>query len=152
MKLSTFALIAGVLAGLWLAACGGAKPRAAAQEPVAGLDHRATHDPRIEDLDRQITEQLEELGLAPPTDMELTEMMVSHSTPALPMADLASSCSSPPAADGCEDVCTTGDLICDNARAICDLASELAGDDWAAQRCAAGQESCDRARERCCGC
>lgn len=152
MKLSTFALIAGILAGLWLAACGGAKPQATAREPVAGMDSRQVHDPRIEDLDRQITEQMEELGLAPPSDTELTEMMVGHATPALPMGELAESCSTPPPAGDCEDVCTTGDLICDNARAICDLASEMSGDAWAAQRCASGQESCDRAKERCCGC
>ncbi len=137
---------------LLVAACGGQQPRAATTEPsTAGLDSRQTHDPRIVDLDRQIAEQLEELGLAPPTDPELTEMMVSHSTPALPRSELAETCSAPPT-DDCGDVCSTGDLICDNARAICDLAGELAGDDWAARRCAAGQESCDRARERCCDC
>ena len=42
--------------------------------------------------------------------------------------------------------------ICDNAGRICDLADDLPGDTWAAERCDAGKAACARASERCCGC
>ncbi len=141
-----------VIVALGLGACAGpsASGKAVQSEPSVNDLVGRGHDARIEDLDRQIAEQMEELGLTAPTDDEM--MSSGWESPALPMSDLVSTCEAPPMGDGCEDVCTTGDLICDNAQAICDLADELAPDDWAAQRCSAGRESCDRARERCCGC
>ncbi len=129
------------------AGCGGAKSQKA---PMHDLDGPRGHDPRIEDLDRQIAEQMAEIGLAPPTDEEMA--MASWQAPDLTMGSLVDACEAPPTGEACADVCTTGDLICDNATSICELADDLPGDDWAAERCAAGKESCDRARERCCTC
>jgi hypothetical protein len=52
----------------------------------------------------------------------------------------------------CQDVCSLADSICDAADEICRLADALPGDAWAAGRCTAGNESCAKARARCCGC
>ena len=146
--LITFAVFVGL--GFGACAAPSAPGKASSSEPTMhGIDSRG-HDPRIQNLDSQIAEQMEELGLTAPTDDEM--MSSGWESAALPESDLVSTCEAPPMGDGCDDVCTTGDLICDNAQAICDLADELAPDDWASQRCSAGRESCDRARERCCGC
>jgi hypothetical protein len=142
---------------LLLAACGGAKPRASASEPppgatAGGLEDRApSGDPRIVELDAQIDADLGRLGLEPPSDAEIGEAMVGHRTFEPMSGGAADSCPVPPAGAGCGDVCTLADSICHNAERICDLADEL-DDDWATRRCFAGRLSCERARERCCGC
>ena len=149
----------GLCAGVWLIACGGVRQQRSASPPSAAETAadsggvptgRPTEE--IRDLDAQITQQLAQLGLNAPTDAEVVDMMAQSSTPALPESALASSCQPAPSGDTCTDVCTLGDSICGNARRICDLADQLPGDDYAAQRCTAGRASCDRARTRCCGC
>jgi hypothetical protein len=155
MKTWWIAIVAVVI-GAWLAACGAAGARKTASEPAAqdssaaGMTGRPTEE--IRDLDAQIAQQMADLGLAPPSDAEVTDMMAQSSTPALPTASVVDSCEQPPQADGCGDVCTLADSICTNARRICDLADQLPGDDYAAQRCTAGRGSCDRAKTRCCDC
>lgn len=147
----TVALLLGMIGGVAIAACGGtqARKQRVEQEQVPGGGR--VHDD-LRQLDAQITTDLATLGLSPPTESELTEMMVAHSVPALPEDAAAAACDPPPVGDGCNDVCTVGDAICSNARQICDLADDLPGDAWAAQRCASGKASCERARQRCCAC
>jgi hypothetical protein len=145
---------------LFLAGCGGAKSGRASSsaEPppsadVGGLDGRAPQgDPRIVELDEQIAAELGTLGLEAPTDAEVGEAMVAHRTFEPMSGGVADSCPVPPAGAACGDVCTLADSICHNAERICDLADELDGDAWATRRCFAGRLSCERARERCCGC
>jgi len=138
-----------------VAACGAAKAPQRAPETTAGtaaVPGEGRPGDEIRALDEQITRDLATLGLAAPTDTEVTEMVVAHSVPAPLEGTAAASCEAPPTADGCSDVCTLADSICQSADRICVLADQLPGDDWAIQRCASGRASCDRARERCCGC
>lgn len=53
----------------------------------------------------------------------------------------------------CDDVCSLGEAICDNAERICKLADELGKDDrFAQEKCASAKASCGEAKERCCIC
>jgi len=151
------AALLGLGLGVWLVACGGGRATKASTAPAAPAASEATAPTgrptdEIDALDQQIELDLARLGLEPPSDVEIVQMMTSSSTPALPDAALASTCGTAPTGDTCSDVCALGDSICGNARRICDLAAQLAGDDHAAQRCAGGKASCDRARTRCCAC
>lgn len=152
------ALCAGaVVAGAAIAACGaapqksmstgGAAPSDAqgADDPLMGMDRRARLD-EISDLHVQITAQLAEIGLF------AEDPAYSEPAPPLPMASAIDSCGVAPTGAQCGDVCTIADSICDNARRICELADELPGDAWAAERCDNGKVSCARAHLRCCGC
>lgn len=150
------AAVAGLAAG-WLVACGAAPQKSAAPpaatESTAGVGGGRPSD-EIRRLDEEITVQMADLGLAPPSQTELTEMVVAHATPALPAAGTtaASACEPPPTEPRCQDACTLADSICANAARICELAAELPHDGWAQERCASGKASCDRARTRCCAC
>lgn len=149
-------LFIGLAIGLVIAACGArsSKPQAPAAVSdgggAAALEGRPTEEIRA--LDEQITTDMASLGLQPPTDTEVTEMVVAHSVPPPVEGSVADSCEAPPDGEGCRDVCTLADSICRNADRICDLADQLSGDEWATQRCASGRGSCDRARTRCCDC
>ena len=52
----------------------------------------------------------------------------------------------------CDDVCSLGDAICDNAERICSLADELGDDQLAQEKCASAKASCREAKQRCCAC
>lgn len=52
----------------------------------------------------------------------------------------------------CRDSCTLAISICSNAERICRLAEELAGDDWAAGKCADAAAVCRQATTDCCDC
>jgi hypothetical protein len=149
-------LFIGLAIGLVIAACGARSPRSAQPAAVndgggvGALEGRPTEEIRA--LDEQITTDMASLGLEPPTDKEVTEMVVAHSVPPPVEGSVADSCEAPPDGEGCSDVCTLADSICKNADRICDLADQLPGDEWAVQRCASGRGSCDRAKTRCCGC
>jgi hypothetical protein len=52
----------------------------------------------------------------------------------------------------CEDVCSIGDAICDNAERICTLADELGNDQLAQDKCTSAKASCREAKQRCCSC
>jgi hypothetical protein len=154
MKTISIAIVA-VLIGAWMAACGAGARKATsepsmAQDSSGGMTGRPTDE--IRDLDAQIGQQMADLGLTPPSDAEVTEMIAQSSTPELPASSVVDACEQPPQADGCGDVCTLADSICTNAKRICDLADQLPGDEYASQRCAAGRGSCDRAKTRCCDC
>ena len=146
--------IVAILFGVVLAACAAkSAPRATAPQemPTTRVDAGVPNDD-IDSLDQQIAADMAAIGAELPTDRDITEAMVSHSTPALPMtSDIASTCDEPPSTDRCSDVCNYADAICHNAGRICELADDL-GDPHSAQRCATGKLSCSRAEERCCGC
>lgn len=140
-------LASPVLAVLVAVGCGGgrasltpakaAPPEATPTWPVDDERARA----RIEVLDREIAARAATLDLPPPT-----------LTPEVdPMAQPIGTCERSPR-PVCQDVCTLADSICTAADEICKLAGQLAGDVWAAQRCAAGRGSCAAAHERCCRC
>jgi hypothetical protein len=52
----------------------------------------------------------------------------------------------------CGDSCKLSDSICDDAKKICDIASTLADDRWAAGKCESGKTSCTDAHKSCCEC
>jgi hypothetical protein len=52
----------------------------------------------------------------------------------------------------CDDVCSIGDAICDNAERICTLADELGNDQLAQEKCTSAKASCREAKQRCCSC
>ena len=53
----------------------------------------------------------------------------------------------------CEDTCDLSGAICDNAEAICGIATELGPDDtWAQEKCTSAKASCREAKQRCCDC
>jgi hypothetical protein len=81
-----------------------------------------------------------------PRGMDLGQMAAAIRPPdaTCPAAE-----SEPPA---CRDSCTLTTSICDNARRICGLAEDLAGDDWAAGKCADATAVCRQATAACCDC
>lgn len=148
------ALLVGIVAGAGIAACASKSPGAAAPSTMGGLDDRAAvHDPEIEKLDAQISRDLDTMGVNRPSPAELTELMAGGDALPMPMGvEASSTCEKPPDANLCTDVCTLATSICGNAKRICELAAELEGDDWAAERCTSGKSSCQRATARCCDC
>ena len=58
----------------------------------------------------------------------------------------------PAQTDRCSDSCKLSDSICDDAKKICDIATTLAGDTWAAGKCESGKTSCTDAHAHCCSC
>jgi hypothetical protein len=133
---------------------GGSIPGDGRQQPDAAPDYaHGLGTTEIENLDARIRQDLAQLGIDPPTDNEVTSVMVAHTEPPLPMtSDIASTCTAPPSGGACEDVCTLADSICSAAIRICELSDAIGDDPWAIQRCTAGKLSCERATERCCGC
>lgn len=148
--------VIGLVAGLALAAvvvaCGaGGMSKPAAPPTSVGSSGDGAVDPRakIAELDKQITADLEKMGVVQPAAPVIAP---STSTP-LTTAEIKSACEPPSPPPGtCGDTCTLADAICDNAQQICDLAKELAGDAWAAEKCDGGKRSCEAARKDCCDC
>jgi hypothetical protein len=54
--------------------------------------------------------------------------------------------------DTCTASCTLSDSICGNANKICEIAKTLPGDDWALNKCAKANTTCEQSRTKCCGC
>jgi len=59
---------------------------------------------------------------------------------------------SPPPTQTCTDVCKLGTTICDTKDKICNLAGQMHGDQWAADKCTDATASCTSAHEKCCSC
>ena len=95
------------------------------------------HD-EIDQLAREIETQRVQMGLPVPAQAHAVEMATAtcHRSEA----------------DSCKQTCTLTDSICTNAKKICDLASQLANDAWAAQKCSDGNDTCNNAKARCCAC
>ena len=154
--------LAGLLAGACAAAviaCAGASsrsqaPTSATAMPEAGaapLDRHA----ELDALDRAIAADLEKLGLPPPAPPACAAVGCASVTPT-PMG-VTPAAADPTCqagtSDTCKDACTLSDAICANAGRICDLATQLGGDDARAnETCERGKASCTVSRTRCCGC
>jgi hypothetical protein len=107
-------------------------------------------DALVADIDQargsmQLPEQHGNRALAP-----RTSGMSGGSAPVAPTANMT--CEPKGQGDTCKQMCTLSDSICVNAKKICDIAGEMAGDDWAAQKCADGNATCDAAKKKCCEC
>jgi hypothetical protein len=146
-----------VAACVTLASCGGRKagPMAPTSAPSTTGGAAAPTDmmpgspkSEIERLFAEVEQRRTELALPEPTPE------APHS-PASPMSapPLSTDATCKPAkTDRCTTSCTLSDAICTNADKICKLASELAGDTWAADKCSRAKQTCDAAHTSCCGC
>lgn len=148
-------LVFGIALGV-IVACGGSKsaykgaaePAPAAASPGGdgmGNDPRA----QINQLDAQITADLEKLELPRPTTPPMTppEAMSAGGV----QATNDPTCKAP-MTPTCGDSCKLADSICENAGRICGLAGQLGNDAWANEKCSSGTASCEAARKRCCNC
>ncbi|MBA3391862.1 MAG: hypothetical protein H0T89_04415 [Deltaproteobacteria bacterium] len=132
-------------------------PGAAEPTSVSGQPSEA---PRfeIDELDRQIDADLAKLRLARPPAP--ADSCVSPPCDPQRMSTAAGAANAPPEAsckpgrsDVCTDSCTLKDSICKSAGRICEIASQLGGNDsYANEKCASSSASCSAAKERCCAC
>jgi len=157
-------LALGACAALVLA-CGAARnaqaptARATTPEPGAAADAAGAStapmpgDPHgeIEALDARIAAERDRMGLPAPQVAAVVPGTEPPTMMAVPSVAGDAACHPAPSTT-CQDSCTLADSICANAGRICELASELPGDDWAAQKCVSGKATCDAAHARCCGC
>jgi hypothetical protein len=146
---------------LVLAACaaGGAKksmaPPAAESHTAGAADAPGTSPlpgstrDQIQQLDDQITISRAKLELEEPTAAAI------QSAPVQPMGALPAQqdpkCK-PAKNDTCTTSCTLSDSICGNANKICELAKSMPGDNWALNKCAKANTTCEQSRTKCCGC
>jgi hypothetical protein len=115
------------------------------------------NDPRADQIDALVA-QMDQVR----DEMQLPEQhgvrMTSGVEPATAMGGgvvppTAPTCEQPKGqSDICKQSCTLKTSICGNAKKICDLAGEMAGDAWAEQKCADGNATCDAAKKKCCDC
>ena len=135
-----------------LVACAVQKKQAAMapmpQQPTQSTGMAPDPHADIERLSKQIDASRDQLALPPPATASCAPQCA-----ATPMAAAVSSKDCHPGqSDTCQQTCTVSDSICSNAQQICNLASQLAGDTWAAQKCEDGKATCDSAHAKCCAC
>ena len=106
------------------------------------------HD-QIEQLDAEITASRTQLKLDEPTEQAI------QGAPMQPLGALPSTqdpkCH-PAQNDTCKTSCTLSDSICSNANKICEIAKTMAGDNWALNKCAKANTTCESSKTKCCGC
>jgi len=144
-----------VVAAAVVVACGGAQPKTVAapsQQSRPAGDPSADPRAQIEVLDQQIADELARAQLprasATCTGAACAQAMSQpFATPTTedPQCHPASS-------PRCSDACTLSSSICKNQEKICELARQLAADDWAAGKCETARASCRTAHEHCCSC
>jgi hypothetical protein len=146
-------LLGGVFAAI--IACGGASHKSAMAPPgpMADMGHgnrRAEIDALDKAIDDEFAKRQVTRPVAPPNTCVGAACPMVASTVVKPTAD--PTCH-PATSDTCQDSCKFADSICENAGKICDIASQLGGNDaYANEKCGSGKASCDASRERCCGC
>jgi len=130
----------------------GCASRPSASAPAAAASPNDPHA-QIEALDRQIADALARGGIVAPAVETCSGAGCGQamSTP-FAVARVGEAACRPAASDRCTSACTLSTSICDNQDKLCALAQQLAGDDWAANKCASARASCQAARERCCQC
>jgi hypothetical protein len=139
-------VIAGACCAAVVVACAAPSQPMAVAPTSAGAMPATPHD-QITDLDKDIAADREKLGLPEPVLAELR----SDAT-ATPMTSSTDPACRPGKSDVCTDTCALADSICKNAATICDLAKQMSGDQWAADKCTSGEATCTAAHKRCCGC
>ena len=136
------------------AGCAGPSAKSAPSAPAA-MAPAALRDPHaeIDALDRQIADDLTRARVALPVAASCsgagcaTAMSTPFTTPLVTDAACR-----PAASDRCTDACTLSTSICSNQQKICELAQQLTGDDWAANKCERARASCKAAHDSCCSC
>jgi len=137
-------------------ACGASAPKASRAAPaVPAVEDVGGGDPhvQIDALDRQIADEMARAHVPPPATATCTgaSCATAMSQPfATPMAT-DPECH-PAKTETCTSACTLSTSICSNQQKICDLATQLVGDDWAANKCESAKASCRAAHDSCCSC
>ncbi len=136
-------------------ACAGGSPKASAPTPAAMAPpmERGDRHAEIDALDREIADALARAHVAVPAASSCSgeTCATAMSQPFAVPAATDAACH-PAASDRCTDACTISTSICGNQQKICELAQQLAGDDWAANKCTSARASCQAARASCCSC
>lgn len=142
--------VALLAAGL---ACGGSRPKAAASAPSPAAEVREEPRAQIEALDREIASDMARANVAPPAIAPCRgpACAAAMSAPFATPTTIDSVCRTAQS-QRCTDVCTLSTSICNNQQKICDLAKQLPGDDWAANKCESARASCKASNESCCTC
>jgi hypothetical protein len=148
VKLARWLVAAAI--GVAAIACSGSKAGSASAPAAA-----PTGDPhaQIEQLDREIDGDMRRANLAQPSFPACrgagcaTAMTTPFATP-----DRADLQCHPAPSERCNQACTLSGSICRNQEKICDLARQLPGDDWAANKCGSARASCKSAHDSCCTC
>jgi hypothetical protein len=153
--------LGGVLGAICAAAiaCGAARPPSAAPAAAPEMGRRPEAAPggdphdEIAALDREIAAQLSRAQVAPPATAACSgaACQAAMAEPFATPSTTDPACH-PQASARCKDVCTLSDSICKNQQRICELASQLVGDDWAAGKCTTARASCQTAHDSCCSC
>jgi hypothetical protein len=147
--------------GIWFGAvcavaiaCGAARPPPAAPAAAPDMGQVASGDPHdeIAALDREIAAQLSRAQVAPPTAACSGAACAAAMAEPFATPTPTDPACHPQSSARCQDVCTLSDSICKNQQRICELANQLAGDDWAAGKCTSARASCQAAHDRCCSC
>ncbi len=135
-----------VLAWGVVVACASAQ-RTSAPPPVAPPMTGESPHAQIERLSNDIEAQRQQMQLPEPV-----APLAAHVTPMGRMPTSHDETCHPATSQTCTDSCTLSDSICDNAGKICDLANQLQGDSWAADKCSRAKATCDAAHAKCCDC
>jgi hypothetical protein len=127
--------------GAWLVACAWLVVLACAPNPsnriVEPLDPRAEIQQRMEAINSDVA------------SLALPPQSIAMAAPAPTVSPRT--CTAGPS-QACQDVCKIDDSICGNAKRICELADQLAGDGWAAEQCAKAKQTCEASQQKCCAC
>ncbi|MEO8699509.1 MAG: hypothetical protein ABI867_05670 [Kofleriaceae bacterium] len=152
---SLLGVLIGAVIAVIVVACGGAPTKSAPPRTPASMDAGVMSSgpqsarERIDQLDKQIDRAFAKWSEPRPPIGEMTPTVASTNVQVKPTAD--PECK-PGASETCSDTCKLGDSICDNANEICKIAGELGDDAYANGKCTSGRASCEKARQRCCGC
>lgn len=131
---------------VFLASCASAAKPAMTNAPAPAMVPESPKDPhaRIQQLADEIDTETHQQATPVPG-------MHAMAAGATPFAATDMTCKPGPS-DTCTETCNLGTSICGNAKKICDIAKDLQGDDWAADKCSSANKSCDSARSKCCSC
>jgi hypothetical protein len=149
--------VVGIAAGLCAAiviACSSAH-QAGVARPLApaiadGNPGGDTHA-QIEQLAAAVAADRDRMGLAAPVEPRIAGVAGVAEPMSTPLSSQDPSCHHG-TGDRCTTSCTLSDSICTNAAKICELAHQLAGDTWAADKCTSSQTTCEAAHAKCCAC
>lgn len=131
-------LVIGALASVTIAACASQRARTMPGTASQVMPAQSPQHDEITRLSQEIAAQSRTLG--------------GGDTAAHPLSGANTTECARSLASTCTQSCALSDTICDNAKKICDLASQLPGDAWAEQRCVDGSATCDQAKAACCAC
>lgn len=151
LRLSVIALL------VLLVSCGGSKTasKSPASAPAEGATTGAG-SPMPEDPHKEIKLLEVWIGAASlKLELDKPNEAAISAAPTVPLGALPSTQDTkchPAQNDTCKTSCTLSDSICLNADKICNIAKTLPGDNWALNKCAKANATCESSKTKCCGC